>query len=260
MLTAYDFPVARFINMAGIDIILVSDALGPVGLGRPEAVSVTVEEMAYHTRACRNGAGTSLLVTTLPFGSYSTPEEAVRNATRLMKEGGADGVHLEGTACDAAAVRAVVTSGIPVMAHIGIVKQKIVRAGGAHTQGRTATEAADIVRDALAMVDAGAFPLVIECIPAALAEVITRAIPIPTIGIGAGVSCDGQALVTQDMLGIFKEMSPRFLKVYADLETTIVDALSSFRRDVAEGQFPGPEHTYSILQEELSHLVDALLP
>lgn len=258
MLTAYDCPLARFINLAGIDIILVSDAVGTVGLGRPEAVSVTIDEMIYHSRACRNGAGTSMVVTTLPFGGYTTPAEAVHNATRLMKEGNADGVHLEGTSSDADMARAVVDAGIPVLAHVGIIKQKIVRSGTIRVQGRTAAEASQVVKDALAMTEAGAFALVLECIPAPLAEVITRSLAIPTIGIGAGNACDGQALVTQDMLGLYKELSPRFLKVYADLERTIVDALSSFRQDVESGRFPGPEHTYPISEQELAQLLASL--
>jgi 3-methyl-2-oxobutanoate hydroxymethyltransferase len=258
MLTAYDYPIARFINLAGVDIILVSDAVGTVGLGRPEAVSVTVDEMIYHTRACRNGAGTSMVVTTLPFGAYTTAVDAVHNAARLMKEGGADAVHLEGTDNEADVMRAVVDAGIPVMAHVGIIKQKIVRSGTFRIQGKTAAEASQVVKDALAMTDAGAFALVLECIPAPLAEVISRSLPIPTLGIGAGQACDGQALVTQDMLGLFKELSPRFLKVYLDLEQTIVDALSAFRQDVEGGRFPGPEHTYSISEQELAHLLTAL--
>lgn len=258
MLTAYDFPLARFINQSGVDIILVSDALGRVGLGRPDVLSVTVEEMAYHTRACRNGAGSSMVVTTLPFGSYATPADAVQSATRLLKDGGADAVHLEGTAADVEAVRATVAAGIPVMAHVGIIKQKILRTGGIRIQGRNAAEAAEVVRDALSMVEAGAFALVLECIPPALAEAITRNVSAATIGIGAGSACDGQALVTQDMLGLYKELSPRFLKVYADLERTIIEALSAYRRDVEAGRFPGPEHTYAIPEDELAQLVAML--
>ena len=258
MLTAYDYPLARFINMAGIDIVLVSDAVGTVGLGRPKAVSVTVDEMIYHTRACRSGAGTSLVLTTLPFGTYVTPADAVQNATRMMKEGGGDGIHLEGTASDAPAARAIVDAGIPVLAHVGIVKQKIVRSGLFRIQGRTAAEAAEIVEDSLAMADAGAFALVLECIPAPLAEAITRTLTIPTIGIGAGSACDGQSLVTQDMLGLYKELSPRFLRVYADLESTIVDALSAFREDVERRSFPGPEHSYVISDDELGQLLALL--
>lgn len=258
MLTAYDHPLARFINLAGVDIILVSDAVGTVGLGRPEAVSVTVDEMIYHTRACRNGAGASMVVTTLPFGTYTASGDAVHSATRLMKEGGADAVHLEGTADDADIVRAIVSTGIPVMAHVGIIKQKIVRTGTIRVQGRTAAEATEVVSDALGMARAGAFAVVLECIPAQLAEAITRSLLIPTIGVGAGGACDGQFLVTQDMLGLFKELSPRFLKVYVDLERIIVEALLAFRQDVENGRFPGPEHGYTISELELAELLAAL--
>ena len=258
MLTAYDFPLARMISLSQVDVILVSDAVGTVGLGRPGAVSVTVDEMAYHTRACRNGAGPSMLVTTLPFGSYADPPQAVESATRLVKEGGAEGVHIEATASDADVVHAVVDAGIPVMGHVGIIKQEIFRTGTIRIQGKTATQASAIVQDALELADAGCFALVLECIPAPVAEVITRSIAIPTIGIGAGSSCDGQALVTQDMLGLFKELSPRFLKVYVDLEDVIVDALSEFRKDVQTGRFPGPEHSYPISEEELAALLTRL--
>lgn len=258
MLTAYDFPMARLLHRAGIDIILVSDALGTVGLGRPEAVSVTVDEMIYHTQACRNGAGTCMVVTTMPFGSYNNGIEAVSNATRIMKEGKADAVHLEGTYEDAPTIKAIIQSGIPVMGHIGIIKQKIVRSGVFRIQGRTASEAVEVVKDALNMVQAGVFALVLECVPSPLAEAITRAVEVPTIGIGAGSACDGQGLVSQDMLGLYKELSPRFLKVYADLETVILKAVSAFHQDVQHGIFPGPEHAYSISEEELTQLVDVL--
>jgi 3-methyl-2-oxobutanoate hydroxymethyltransferase len=259
MLTAYDCPLAKFIDMAGVDIVLVSDAVGTVGLGRAEAVSVSVDEMIYHTLACRNGVRSALLVASMPFGAYATPAEACNNALRLVKEGKADAIHLEGTVHDAGAVQAVVQSGVPVMAHIGIIKQKIVRSGAVRVQGRTASEAIELVNDALAMTSVGAFALVLECIPAALAEAITLSLPIPTIGVGAGPVCDGQFLVTQDMLGLYKEMSPRFLKVYLDLEELIVTALSEFRRDVEGRRFPAPEHSYSMSEEELARVSAALL-
>ena len=259
VLTAYDYPISSFADKAGIDIILVSDAVGTVGLGRQEAVSVTVDEMIYHTRACRNGAETCMVVTTLPFGSYSNALEAVYNATRIMKEGGAEAVHVEGTASDSGTVRSIVDSGIPVMAHIGVIKQKIVRSGVIEIQGRNAADAVKVISDAGALAEAGAFAILLECIPTPLAEVITRSLSIPTIGIGAGNVCDGQALVTQDMLGLYKKLSPRFLKVYADLEGVIVEAFKTFRGEVENGLFPGPEHTYSIPERELVELL-TLLP
>lgn len=255
MLTAYDFPMASFIDQAGIDVILVSDAVGTVGNGRSEAVSVTVEEMIYHTRAVRNGAHRSLVVTTLPFGSYNTVDEALRTATRCMKEGGADGVHLEGTYREGALVRAIVDAGIPVLGHIGVIKQKIVQSGRIKLPGQDAASGLEMIRDAIEMANSGAFALVIECLPARLGEIITKSLEIPTIGVGSGTECDGQALVTQDMLGMFKEMSPRFLKVYLDLTQIIVTALTQYRTEVEKGQFPGPEHTYAIEDEELGKLL-----
>jgi 3-methyl-2-oxobutanoate hydroxymethyltransferase len=258
MLTAYDAPMASFIDQAGVDIVLVSDAVGTVGNGRPEAVSVTVDEMIYHSRAVRNGAKRCLVVTTLPFGSYSTPEDGVRTATRLMKEGGADGVHLEGTCREGATVRAVVGAGIPVMGHVGVTKQKIVQAGRIRLPAQDAASAANTIDDALEMARAGCFAIVLECLPDRLGRIITQSLDIPTIGIGSGSDCDGQALVTQDMLGLYKELSPRFLKVYADLAGTIVSALGQFRGEVEGRTFPGPEHAYQIDDGELNKLAQQL--
>jgi 3-methyl-2-oxobutanoate hydroxymethyltransferase len=255
LLTAYDYPMAKFISEAGIDMILVSDAVGTVGNGRPEAVSVSVEEMIYHTQAVRNGAGNSMVVTTLPFGSYETNDQAIENAVRLMKEGGADAVHMEGTSAQAHHVKAMSEAGIPVLGHVGIIKQKIVRSGAFQIQGQTAESAQQILKDVVAFANAGAFALVLECIPYRLGEIITQSLDIATIGIGAGAGCDGQALVTQDMLGQFKELSPRFLKIYLDLQKIITTALVQFRQEVENGQFPGPEHVYEIPDEELNKLL-----
>lgn len=255
MLTAYDFPMASFIDQAGVDIVLVSDAVGTVGNGRSEAVSVTVDEMIYHTRAVRNGVTHSMVVTTLPFGSYNHLAEAQHNATRLMKEGGADGVHLEGTRQNGELIRAIVGAGIPVMGHIGITKQKIIAAGGVKLPGRDAPSAWEMIEDAMEMAGSGVFALVLECLPIALAEVITRSLDIPTISIGSGPACDGQALVTQDMLGLYKGISPRFLKVYADLSETIVAALARFRQEVEIGAFPTSDHSYMIDDAELNKLL-----
>jgi 3-methyl-2-oxobutanoate hydroxymethyltransferase len=258
MLTAYDFPMAAFIEQAGADIVLVSDAVGTVGNGRQEAVSVTVDEMIYHTRAVRNGTKRCMIVTTLPFGSYNTTEDALRSATRLMKEGGADGVHLEGTRREGRLVSEITAAGIPVMGHVGVTKQKIVRTGRIRLPGQDAASAKEIIGDALEMARQGAFALVIECLPAVLGAIVTRSLDIPTIGIGSGPDCDGQALVTQDMLGLYKELAPRFLKVYADLERVTVDALETFRREVETGVFPAPEHTYQIDESELAKLLPQL--
>jgi 3-methyl-2-oxobutanoate hydroxymethyltransferase len=258
MLTAYDSPMASFIDRAGVDIVLVSDAVGTVGNGRSEAVSVTVDEMVYHTRAVRNGVTRSMVVTTLPFGMYNTPDDAVRNAVRLMKEGGADGVHLEGTRQEGALVRAIVAAGVPVIGHVGVTKQKIVRSGRVKLPGQDAESAREIIDDALEMARSGVCALILECLPWRVAEIITRSLDVPTIGIGSGMHCDGQALVTQDMLGLYKELSPRFLKVYADLTQTITEALSRFRQEVESGAFPTPEHSYAIQDEELVKLMAQL--
>lgn len=258
MLTAYDFPMAQFINAAGVDIILVSDAVGTVGNGRPEAISVSVDEMIYHTQAVRNGAGSSMVVSTLPFGSYETVPQAIETAVRLMKEGKSDAVHFEGTADQAEKVKAIVDAGIPVMAHAGIIKQKIVRSGTFRIQGRTAASARKVLEDVTAFAEAGVFAIVLECIPAELGEVITRILDIPTISIGAGAACDGQALVTQDMLGLFKELNPKFLKVYLDLSEIITGALAQFREEVEQGQYPLAEHSYTIEKGELDSLISQL--
>jgi 3-methyl-2-oxobutanoate hydroxymethyltransferase len=255
LLTAYDFPMASFIEQAGVDIVLVSDAVGTVGNGRPEAVSVTLEEMIYHTRAVRNGVSNCMVVTTLPFGSYNSVDGAAQSATRLMKEGGADAVHLEGTRKEAGLVEAIVSAGIPVMGHVGVTKQKIVRSGRIKLPAQDAASARETIADAVEMADAGAFALVLECLPVRLAEIITQSLDIPTIGIGSGPHCDGQGLVTQDMLGLYKEMSPRFLKVYADISRDIIRALEAFRQEVAGGVFPAPEHTYTIDDAELQRLL-----
>jgi 3-methyl-2-oxobutanoate hydroxymethyltransferase len=258
LLTSYDFSMAKLINEAGVDIILVSDAVGTVGLGRPEAVSVSVDEMIYHTQAVRNGAGTSMVVTTLPFGSYETTEQAVETAVRFMKEGKADAVHFEGVAADAPKAAAIVDAGIPLIAHVGIIKQKIVRSGAFRIQGRTASSASNVLEDVVAFNQAGACAIILECIPASLGEVITKSLRIPTISIGAGPACDGQALVTQDMLGLFKELSPKFLKVYLDLSDIIVRALTQFREEVEQGVFPTEDHSYTIDEGELELLISQL--
>lgn len=255
MLTAYDFPMASFIDQAGVDIVLVSDALGTVGNGRSEAVSVTVDEMIYHTRAVRNGVKHALVITTLPFGSYNETSDAVHNATRIMKDGGADGVHLEGTCREGALVRAIVAAGIPVMGHIGVTKQKIIRSGRIKLPGQDAASAREMIADAVEMAHSGVFALVLECLPVPLADALTRSLDIPTIGIGAGFYCDGQALVTQDMLGLYKEVSPRFLKVYVDLAQIIIGALTDFQQEVESGAFPTMEHSYTIAEDELSKLL-----
>ncbi len=258
LLTAYDFPMASFVDQAGIDIVLVSDAVGTIGNGRPEAVSVTVDEMAYHTRAVRNGVKSALVVTTLPFGSYNGITEAVGNATRIMKEGGADAVHLEGTAQSAETVRSLVDSGIPVLGHIGVTKQRIVLSGNISLPAKDAESSKNMIDDAVAMAKSGAFGLIVECLPVSLGEIITRSLDIPVISIGSGIHCDGQGLVTHDMLGLFKALSPRFLKVYADLQQITVSSITQFRKEVESGQFPTEQHSYTLDDRELDKLLNQI--
>jgi 3-methyl-2-oxobutanoate hydroxymethyltransferase len=258
LLTAYDAPFASFLDQAGIDIVLVSDAIGTIANGRPEAVSVTVDEMVYHTRAVRNGVTSALVVTTLPFGSYNGVDEAVASATRIMKEGRADAVHLEGTAQSAEIVGSIIASGIPVLGHIGFTKQQMVLSGTIGLPAKDAESSKRMIKDAMAMAKSGAFGLIIECLPMSLAEIITRSLEIPVISIGSGVNCDGQGLVTQDMLGLYKELSPRFLKVYADLQQVTVSAVTQFRNEVESGRFPTEQHSYSLDDRELDKLLSQL--
>ena len=258
LLTAYDFPMASFLDQAGIDIVLVSDAVGTIGNGRPEAFSVTVDEMAYHTRAVKNGAQSALVVTTLPYGSYNCASEAVGNATRIMKEGRADAVHLEGTARSAEIVSSIVESGIPVLGHIGVTKQRIALSGTISLPAKDAKSSKEMINDAMVMAQSGAFALIVECLPVSLGEIITRSLEIPIISIGSDVHCDGQGLVAHDMLGLFKEMSPRFLKVYADLQQATVSAVTQFREEVESGQFPTDQYSYGLADQELDKLQSQL--
>jgi 3-methyl-2-oxobutanoate hydroxymethyltransferase len=258
LLTAYDFPMASFLDQAGIDIVLVSDAVGTIGNGRPEAFSVTVDEMAYHTRAVKNGAKSALVVTTLPYGSYNCASEAVGNATRIMKEGRADAVHLEGTARSAEIISSIVESGIPVLGHIGVTKQRIALSGTISLPAKDAESSKEMINDAMVMAQSGAFALIVECLPVSLGEIITRSLEIPIISIGSGVHCDGQGLVAHDMLGLFKEMSPRFLKVYADLQQATVTAVTQFREEVESGQFPTDQYSYGLADKELDKLQSQL--
>jgi 3-methyl-2-oxobutanoate hydroxymethyltransferase len=258
LLTAYDAPFASFLDQAGIDMVLVSDAIGTIANGRPEAVSVTVDEMVYHSRAVRNGVQSALVVTTLPFGSYNCVNEAVASATRIMKEGRADAVHLEGTAQSGEIVRRIVDSGIPVLGHIGFTKQQMVLSGTIGLPAKDAESSKRMIKDAMAMANSGAFGLIIECLPLSLGEIITRSLEIPVISIGSGVHCDGQGLVTQDMLGLYKELSPRFLKVYADLQQVAVSAVTQFRNEVESGQFPTEQNSYSLDDRELDKLLNQM--
>ncbi len=240
LLTVYDFPMARLLDRAGVDGLLIGDSLGMAVQGNENCLSVTLDEVLYHTRLVVRGARRSLIIADMPFLSFQvTPEQAVLNAGRLVKEGGAHAVKLEGGQRSAAAVAAIVRADIPVMGHVGLTPQSVRRLGGFRVQ----RDEHQMIEDALAIEQAGAFALVVECVPAKLAEKITRAVKIPTIGIGAGSACDGQILVMHDMLGL-GEFHPHFVKQFADLGTDIVEAVQAYCREVREGTFPGPEHGF----------------
>jgi 3-methyl-2-oxobutanoate hydroxymethyltransferase len=245
VLTAYDFPFAQLMDQAGIDMVLVGDSVGSVVSGYDTTLPVTMEEMIYHTRAVARALKSALLVTDLPFLSYQVDvREARLNAGRLVKEGGAQAVKLEGGENVAATIRAIADMDVPVMGHIGLTPQSIHRMGGYRVQGRQEAQARQLLADALAVQDAGAFALVLEGIPATLAQEITAAVDIPTLGIGAGVHCDGQVLVIHDILGLCDKYSPKFVKRYADVSGTIRQGIEDYIREVKESAFPGPEHSF----------------
>lgn len=255
MLTAYDYSTAKLEDESGIDGILVGDSLGNVVLGYEDTVSVTMEDMIHHGAAVARGAKNALVVVDMPFMSYEvTVEEAVRNAGRLMKEGRAGAVKLEGGVRVAEQIRAIVKAGIPVMGHIGLTPQSINVFGGFKVQGKSEEAARALLADAKAVEEAGAFAVVIEAVPAALAQMITDAVSIPTIGIGAGAGCDGQILVYQDMLGMFSDFTPKFVKRYANVGEVMREAFANYAAEVASGAFPTEEHTYKIKDDVLEKL------
>lgn len=255
MLTAYDYSTAKLEDESGINGILVGDSLGNVVLGYEDTVSVTMEDMIHHGAAVARGAKNALVVVDMPFMSYEvTVEEAVRNAGRLMKEGRAGAVKLEGGVRVAEQIRAIVKAGIPVMGHIGLTPQSINVFGGFKVQGKSEEAARALLADAKAVEEAGAFAVVIEAVPAALAQMITDAVSIPTIGIGAGAGCDGQILVYQDMLGMFSDFTPKFVKRYANVGEIMREAFANYAAEVASGAFPTEEHTYKIKDDVLEKL------
>ena len=247
MLTAYDYPFARLIDGAGVDVVLVGDSLGMVGLGYTSTVPVTMEEMLHHANAVRRGVSRALLVGDMPFMSFQvSPERAVINAGRFLKEAGCDAVKLEGGSESLEAARAICKIGIPVMGHLGLTPQTAGRFGGFKVQGRDAATAEAIVRDAEALQAAGCFSVVLECLPDVLAQRITKRLRVPTFGIGSGPGCDGQVLVTQDLLGLYDRLQPKFVKRYAELGHQVQSAIAQFKRDVEQGQFPTAAHSYGM--------------
>ncbi len=253
MITAYDAPSGRIADQAGVDIVLVGDSAAMVVLGHDSTVPATMDEMLMLTRAVTRGAHRPLVVADLPFGSFQiSDQQALENAIRFVKEAAADAVKLEGAGTTLSRVVALVGAGVPVMGHIGLTPQTATMLGGFKAQGRTATKAARLVEDALALQDAGCFALVLEAVPEPVAAAITEALEIPTIGIGAGARCDGQVLVWHDLLGLYDGHAPRFVKQYAELAPTIRGAVELFAAEVREGMFPEAQHTYGISEEELA--------
>jgi 3-methyl-2-oxobutanoate hydroxymethyltransferase len=255
MVTAYDYATAVWVDRSGIDMILVGDSLAMVMLGHEDTLSVGMDEMIHHTRAVTRAVKRALVIGDMPFLSYqASVEQAVINAGRFLKEGRAQAVKLEGGASVIEQVRAIVKAGIPVQGHLGLTPQSIAQLGGFKVQGKDAETAKRLIDDALALADAGCFSIVLELIPAPIAERITEAVPVPTIGIGAGPKCDGQVLVFHDMVGLFDRFVPRFVKQYVNLGQQIVEALQQYKREVEEGVFPGPEHSFGMAEEELKKL------
>jgi 3-methyl-2-oxobutanoate hydroxymethyltransferase len=252
MVTAYDAPSGRLADEAGADLVLVGDSAAMTVLGHDSTVPATMDEMIVLTRAVTRGARRPLVIADMPFGSFQVSDaDALENAIRFVKESGADAVKLEGAGPTLARVAAIVGAGIPVMGHVGLTPQSATMLGGFKAQGRTAEKAARMLSDALALEAAGCFSIVLEAVPAPVAEEITRRLTVPTIGIGAGAGTDGQVLVWHDLLGLYDGTSPRFVKRYADLATAIRDAVSAYASDVRERRFPEDVHTYAIADEEL---------
>ncbi len=259
MLTAYDYPTALAIDRCGVDAILVGDSLGMVVLGYPNTLPVTMEDMLHHCKAVARGARTALLIGDMPFMSYQiSVEEAVRNAGRFLQEGGMDAVKLEGGRERLEAVRAIVAAGIPVMGHLGLTPQSVHQFGGFRPQGRDAQAARRLLEDALLLQEAGCFSLVLESVPARLAAFITQRLEIPTIGIGAGPGCDGQVLVTHDLLGLFDRFTPKFVKKYADLHSEMARAFRQYKVEVESHLFPSEEHGVDLPEEEWQAFLQGL--
>ncbi len=255
MLTAYDYSTAKLIDESGINGILVGDSLGMVVLGYDDTLPVTMEDMIHHTKAVSRGAKNALVVGDMPFMSYQVSvEEAVYNAGRLIKEGGCQAVKLEGGATVCNQIRAITNASIPVMAHIGLTPQSVNAFGGFKVQGKNEEDAKRLIEEAKAVEKAGAFAVVLECVPEKLAEIITNSISIPTIGIGAGRKCDGQILVYQDMLGMFSNFTPKFVKRFANVGEIMTEAFKQYIAEINDGKFPSDEHTFAISDDIINKL------
>jgi 3-methyl-2-oxobutanoate hydroxymethyltransferase len=255
MLTAYDYSTAKLIDEAGVNSILIGDSLGNVILGYEDTISVTMEDMIHHSAAVARGAKNALVVCDMPFMSYQTSVyDAVVNAGRLMKEGRAGAVKLEGGEAVCPQVKAIVDAGIPVCGHLGLTPQAINAFGGFKVQAKTEAAAKKLIADAKALEEAGAFAIVLECVPAKIAEMVTKAVSVPTIGIGAGNLCDGQVLVYQDMLGMFSDFTPKFVKRFENIGEIMKKAFAAYDAEVKAGTFPAKEHEYAVSDDVLEKL------
>lgn len=246
MVTAYDYTMARLVDRAGVDMVLVGDSLGMVVQGRSDTLPVTLDHMVYHVSCVARGLERAHLTADMPFMTYQiSPEQALQSAGRLVQEAGAQSVKLEGGERSAAAVERIVEAGIPVVGHVGLTPQSVHAMGGFKVQGRSTAAADRVVRDAVAIAEAGAFCVVLEGMPMDVAAEITARLDVPTIGIGAGAQCDGQVLVCNDLLGMDLSFAPKFVKRFARLEETILGAVGDYAKEVREGSFPGPEHSFT---------------
>ena len=255
MLTAYDYSTAKLVDECGVNTILVGDSLGMVMLGYEDTLSVTMEDMIHHTAAVTRGAKNALVVGDMPFMSYQTSVyDAAVNAGRLMKEGRCQAVKLEGGASVCPQIKAITEASIPVVAHIGLTPQSVNAFGGFKVQGKSEADARRLVEEAKAVEEAGAFAIVLECIPAKLAKLITESVSIPTIGIGAGADCDGQVLVYQDMLALFSDFKPKFVKHFANAGEVMKQGFTEYIKEVKEGTFPAAEHTFKIADDIINKL------
>ena len=262
MLTAYDAPTASILSECGVDMILVGDSVGNTLLGYESTIPVTLDDVIHHSAAVARAKPDCLIIGDMPFMSYKVSiEQALENCSLMLQEGGAEAVKIEGASTrDVDTVRAVVDSGIPVMGHIGLTPQSIFQLGGYRVQGRTAEMAGALVEQAKGLEDAGAFSIVIELVPSETAKLISESISIPTIGIGAGPHCDGQVLVLWDMLGLFEDFKPKFVKKYANIRNMIIDAVKEYSEDVRKGVFPEPEHSFEMSEEETGRLYGRTKP
>ena len=255
MLTAYDYSMAKILDEAGIDALLVGDSLGRVVQGHDSTISVTVDDMIYHAKAVTRAAKRALVIVDMPFMSYHTSvTEAVHNAGRLMKEGGAHAIKLEGGVEFAETIRQIVRAQIPVMGHIGLTPQSVHMFGGFKVQGRSLAQAQQIIDNAKALEEAGVFAITLECVPAKLTKLISQAVNVPLIGIGAGSDCDGQVLVSNDMLGMYSDFTPKFVKQFAHLSAGIKDAVKTYIEEINDKTFPEEKHTFTIDEEVINKL------